>query len=180
MLLEATADGARFYPQLGFVTDATTRVFRLQGTHPKMLWPDAARPVRPEDIAEIAAFDAPIFGADRTRVIDGYLAMLPQRGIVTRDEENHVSGYLFAQARRLGPWAAHRTKDAETILHAALTLPFDQPPDVIMPGWNEGGMRLLESLGFVFERSMLHMRLGGDGPVGQRSQLYALASAGIG
>src|SRR5512146_2007429 len=141
---------------------------------------DDARRMRPQDIADIAAFDTPIFGADRTRVIDAYLAMLPQRAIVIRDEENQISGYLFAQARRLGPWAARRIEDAETMLRAALTLSFDQLPDVVVPGRNEAGMRLLEPFGFTSDRSMLHLRLGGAPPIGRRSQLYGLATPGIG
>ncbi len=180
MLLEATPDGARFYPQLGFVTDATTQVYRLLREQPSTGWFGRVRPMQPEDITAVAAFDTPIFGADRTRVLDAYLRRLPKRAFVALDENDHVSGYLFAQARRLGPWAARRIEDAETMLRAALTLRFDQPPDVVMPGSNAAGIRLLEGRGFAFERSMLHMRFGGDGPIGQRSLLYGLASPGIG
>ncbi len=180
MLLEATPDGARFYPEMGFVGDTTTRVYRLQTQERLMHWPEGAQLVRQEDIAEIAAFDAPIFGADRTRVFDAYRAMLPERALVIRDAEEQVSGYLFAQARRLGPWAARSIQDAETMLRAALTLKFDQAPDIVMPGSNEAGMALVESFGFAFERSMLHMRLGGIRPIGNRALLYALASPGIG
>jgi GNAT superfamily N-acetyltransferase len=179
MLLEATPAGARLYPKLGFVTDGTTRVYRLQGEDPTESWPDGVCPMRRADLPEIAAFDAPIFGDDRTRVIEAYLRVLPQRAFVVRDE-GRISGYLFAQARRLGPWAARGAADAEVLLQAAMTLSFEQPPAVVIPERNKSGTQLLEAFGFTLERSTLHMRLGGDAPIGQRSLLYALATSGIG
>ncbi len=179
MLLEATPAGARIYLKLGFVTDGTTLVYRLQGEDPSESWPEGASPMRPAEVPEIAAFDAPIFGDDRTRVIEAYLRVLPQRAFVVRNERQ-VSGYLFAQARRLGPWAARRAADAETLLRAAMTLSFEQPPAVVIPERNQSGTRLLEAFGFTLERSMLHMRLGGDAPLGKRALLYALATPGIG
>ncbi len=180
MLLEATPAGARIYPKMGFVRDGTTRVYRFEAEEPSESWPDAAFPIRPADIPEIGAFDATIFGDDRTRVISAYLKLLPQRAFVVRDEKSQVSGYVFAQARRLGPWAARRAEDAEILFRAALTLSFEQPPTVVMPALNRSGTQLLEAHGFTLERAMLHMRLGGNAPVGQRALLYALGTPGIG
>jgi ribosomal-protein-alanine N-acetyltransferase len=180
MLLEATPAGAHIYPKLGFGVDGTTHGYRLKTTAPRVPSPVAARPMQVEDIAEVAALDEPIFGDNRARVLKAYLELLPGRAFVVRAEQGQLSGYLFAHHHRLGPWAARRPQDAETLLLAALALPFEQGPTVVMPSSNISGTRLVERYRFTLERSMLHMRLGGDGPPGQRSSLYALATPGIG
>lgn len=180
MLLEATPAGVHIYPKLGFVVDGTTHVYRRETTTARIPSPAAASPMRVDDVADVAALDAPIFGDNRTRVLKAYLELLPGRAFVVRSEQGQLSGYLFAQERRLGPWAARHPQDAETLLRAALALPFEQAPVVVMPSSNISGTKLVERNGFALERSMLHMRLGGDSAPGQRSSLYALATPGIG
>ncbi len=180
MLLEATPAGARFYPKLGFVVDGTTLVFRPQMRAPSESVKGAASPMRADDIPEVAALDEPIFGDNRARVLKAYLELLPGRSFVVRSERDQISGYLFAQERRLGPWAARGPQDAQVLLRAALALPFEQAPKLVMPSSNTFGTKLVERYGFALERSMLHMRLGGDHPPGQLSSLYALATSGTG
>jgi predicted N-acetyltransferase YhbS len=180
MLLEATPAGARIYPKLGFVVDGTTHVYRLKTAATLAALPVAAMPMRSEDIAEVAALDEPIFGDNRARVLKAYWQLLPGRAFVVRDDQGQISGYLVAQKGRLGPWAARRSQDAKALLRAALSLPFEQAPLIVMPSINTCGTELVERCEFALERSMLHMRVGGDGPPGQRSSLYALATPGIG
>ncbi len=180
MLLEATPAGARIYPKMGFVVDGTTNVYRSNTAAPSAPAPVEATPMRNDDISKIVALDEPIFGDNRARVLEAYWELHPGRAFVVRSERGRVSGYLFAQHRRLGPWAALRLDDAESLLRAALSLSFDHAPSLVMPSMNIAGTQLVERSGFAIERSMPHMRLGGDSPPGQRSSLYALATPGIG
>jgi predicted N-acetyltransferase YhbS len=119
--LDASAAGQQLYPKLGFVTDEETHVFRLQHSIASRI-AGRVQVARVEDLEAIAAFDAPIFGARRAAVFQRYFAWLNDRLLFTRDETGQVSGYLFAQTRSLGPWAARHRENAAALLAAALSL----------------------------------------------------------
>jgi predicted N-acetyltransferase YhbS len=179
-LLDATEAGAPLYARLGFVEDGRTLLFvqagRLQLTDPM----ERVSLLRPEDIAAVAEFDAPIFGAERARVFRAYLSELRGRAFVVRGTTGRIAGYLFAQRRKLGPWAAHSTEDAAALLGAALSLSYEDPPNVSMPASNLAGTDLLLRSGFQQQRSLRHMRRGELQRPGRTDLLYGLASFAIG
>ena len=179
-LLDATEAGARLYARLGFVEDGRTHQFvqagRLQSVYPM----ERVSLLRPEDIAAVAEFDAPIFGAERARVFRAYLTELRDRAFVVRSTAGRIAGYLFAQRRKLGPWAAHSTEDAAALLGAALSLSYEDPPNVSLPASNLGGTDLLLRSGFQQQRSLRHMRRGELQRRGRSDLLYGLASFAIG
>ncbi len=92
--------------------------------------------LRPSELEALSAFDTPIFGAKRQKVFAALLQEIPDRAFIVRDETDQISGYLFAQARNLGPWAAKTPEVAETLLAAALSVPFNDTPQVLVPGSN--------------------------------------------
>jgi hypothetical protein len=132
------------------------------------------------DIPALTAFDTPIFGGERAAVFAAALAEAPERAFVARDSEGQISGYLFAQPQVLGPWAAHTPADAEALLAAALTLPFDGAIRTLTPGSNADAAKLLMRFGFSPRRILRRMRRGGATAVGRRSRLYGQASLAIG
>jgi hypothetical protein len=178
--LDASPAGAPLYHKLGFVEDDKTLVFSQDDctlrTAPG-LPPD---PLRSADIAALAVFDAPLFGAERAAVFGALLARAPDRAFVTRDSEGQISGYLFAQPQVLGPWAARTPSDAEALLAAALSLPFEGAPGAIVPSSNADATQLLMRYGFSPSRALRHMRRGGAGPIGCRAALYGQTSLAIG
>jgi GNAT superfamily N-acetyltransferase len=180
IVLDASAAGAPIYERLGFVDDEKTLVFVRDDCSALPDLSDRVVPFERDDIAAVAAFDAPIFGAARTAVFRHLLADLPGRAFVAREPGGQVAGYLFAQPKTIGPWAARTAADAERLLGAALRLGFEEGPRVLVPGSNVGAPRLLMRYGFSPQRTLRHMRLGGDGPFGQRAALYGLASFAIG
>lgn len=180
VLLDASVKGAPLYEQLGFVVDERSVVYAQDDC--ARLPPEPARVslLAAADLPAVAAFDAPIFGAERAAVLERLRAELPDRALLARDEHGQVTGYLFAQPAQLGPWAAHTPGDAEQLLGAALRLPFASGPAALVPSSNPDAAALLLRYGFSPQRSLRHMRLGGSGPVGARERLYGLASFAIG
>jgi ribosomal protein S18 acetylase RimI-like enzyme len=153
-MLDASAAGAHVYPHLGFVTDDTVAVWRLEEgvarDRPFMAAEQGrARPFAPPDqeehggqrndgagrvrvrvltvadLDEVCAFDAPRFGADRRPLLALALTIWPGRAFVARDAADGVAGFLVAQELNLGPWMASTPEAARALLGAALTLRFD-------------------------------------------------------
>jgi GNAT superfamily N-acetyltransferase len=178
--LDASPAGAPLYEQLGFVDDERTVSFMQDDC---ARWPPISERVshlQASDISAVAAFDTPIFGANRAAVFEILLSEAPERAFVARDVAGQICGYLFAQLATLGPWAARTVGDAEALLGAALQLTYQAGPYVLAPSSNANAGSLLLRYGFSPNRSLRHMRLGGEGPIGQRALLYGLASFAIG
>jgi hypothetical protein len=111
-LLNATESGARLYTLVGFVEDSKQLVFQRDRKTPYPASPSEVRTLCKEDLSALAAFDAPIFGANRLCVFAAYLSSLPDRAFVTHNEADQITGYLFVQPAVLGPWAASTPKAA--------------------------------------------------------------------
>jgi GNAT superfamily N-acetyltransferase len=178
--LDASAAGQHLYPKMGFVTDEETYVFKPQHSIASARVSGRVQVARAEDLEAIAEFDAPIFGARRAVVFQRYFAWLNDRVLVTRNETGQVSGYLFAQTRSLGPWAARRPEDAAALLSTALALSYETPPVARVPSSNSDAIELLQDNGFQQIETLEHMRRGGGKTPGHRELLYALASFAIG
>jgi hypothetical protein len=99
---------------------------------------------------------------------------------VRRDATGGITGYLFAQPRAIGPWAARTAGAAEALLQAALALPYADAPTVTFPSSNAVALGLLRHYGFAPQRDLSHMRRGGGGVPGTPSMLYGRASFTIG
>lgn len=190
-LLDASEAGAPLYRRLGFVEDDTVAgLCRAEDAPPfdapsfdapgGAVPPLAVAPLRAEDIPAVVAFDAPRFGADRGAVLRSYLASAAGRAFVARDGAGRIAGFLFAQAQTLGPWAAATPAAAERLLARALALPFDAPPQVLVPRANGHAFALLERAGFAEQRSLRHMRRGGAPQPSRRRHIYGQASFALG
>jgi hypothetical protein len=180
LLLDASEAGAPLYHKLGFVEDEKTLGFVLDDCSLPLEPSERISPLRSENIPALAAFDEPIFGASRPAVFAMLLDESPGRAFVARDADGQISGYLFAQAQTLGPWAARTPADAEALLVAALRLPFEGAPGALIPGSNADAAQLLLRYGFSPRRSLRRMRLGGDVHPGRRALLYGQTSLAIG
>jgi ribosomal protein S18 acetylase RimI-like enzyme len=180
VMLDASPAGAPLYEKLGFADDDHTVSFVRDKPAPLPPHAPAVRRLAPEDLPAVAAFDAPIFGADRSAVLKLLLNEIPQRAFVLHDPGGAVSGYLFAQDDKLGPWAAATPTAAEALLGAALTLDYAAGPYVLATSSNTQAAALLRRYGFSATRALRHMRLGGEQPPGQLACMYGRASFAIG
>ncbi len=178
ILLDATEAGAPLYEQFGFLGEDEARLFRAS-----VLTAGASSDVeraQPADLEAVRTFDAPIFGADRLRVLRALLEEFPERFLVTRARSGDITGFIVAQPRRLGPWVARDAETAERLLRAALALPLAGPPTVIAPSANSDAQALLTRCGFNIASSTRHMRRGILPRPRKRSQIYGQESFAIG
>jgi hypothetical protein len=96
---------------------------------------------------------------------------LPQRAWLTRDDANRITGYCFAQAQRIGPWAATQASDAERLLLAALSATYGDAPAVTMPQQNTSALSLMAQHDFHYVQAAQHMRRGGARHPSQRTRI---------
>jgi GNAT superfamily N-acetyltransferase len=186
ILLDASAAGTPLYEHLGFVTDDRVTLLRCDSINalafppPPPHYRELISEMKESDFAAVIAYDWPRFGAERPAMLASYLADYPHRAFVARNRDGKVSGFLFAQERRIGPWVAETYDDAERLLLHALTLPFEgNAPAAIIPVCNRDAERLLTRYGFRPLRTLRHMRLG-ELVRRERTKIYGQASFALG
>ncbi|MDR7534157.1 MAG: GNAT family N-acetyltransferase, partial [Armatimonadota bacterium] len=196
--VDASDAGAALCRRVGFVEVDLTDVWEHAGGTP---WGGAALPAAPPqppraqargapearvrslragDLDALAAADARVFGGDRRAVLQELLDAHPGRALAVDGPRGALAGYLIAQARRLGPWAAASPADAGALLVAASALGFESGPVTLTPRANAAAAVLLERAGFRRVRSTHYMVLGTRRPPGQRTRIYGAASAALG
>jgi GNAT superfamily N-acetyltransferase len=178
--LDATEEGLPIYARNGF--QVVDRAAMLQRSHHARFLnpPGRIQRLTEADSEELAAFDTPLFGADRTQLFRALLEDFPDRAFASYDDARRMTGFLFAQHRRLGPWVARNPVDARSLLEAAMTLTFQGPPVAVAPRCNAAAFRLLEELGFIWKRESVHMHRGAVTVPGDRTTIYGLTSFAIG
>ena len=178
--LDASNMGRPLYDKLGFVPYDETLMFQRSGNFAMPDQPSNIQSISNQDLDELVQWDSLFFGADRRKVFQALLAFFPERAFMLRDETGQVAGYLFAQKNRIGPWVMRQPHGAETLLKAALTLPYEGTVSVAVPAVNQDAVELLPRYGFKQLRANRHMGRGPGGVPGQRSQIYAQTSLAAG
>lgn len=180
VLLDATEEGAPLYASCGFVEMDRALLFRSEAAAASPVPPASAGTLAKEAVDPVVQFDARAFGAERPAVLRALLAEFPGRAFVCSDADGAVTGYLVAQARRLGPWVARGPAEAEALLQAALCRAFSSPPTVIVPEANAEGSALLSRQGFTLVRTCRHMCRGRAPSRRRRELIYGQESFAIG
>lgn len=178
--LDASNAGFPLYLRFGFEVLDPALLFTSADYSPSSNYPQRVHPLKFQDIQALADFDTPIFGADRASLFQALLADFPNRGFAVYDESGGMTGYLFAQTRRIGPWAARSAGDAEALLQAALTLTYKGVPLAIAPKTNAAASTLLERYGFRHELTNRHMQRGRSTIPGRRAAIYGQTSFAVG
>jgi hypothetical protein len=178
-LLDASPAGERLYEKLGFADDDKVVQYGQDDCAARPQRSERVVTLRQPDLAALAAFDAPLFGAERAAVLSAFLGDFPDRAFVIHDEAGAPAGYLFAQPQTIGPWAARGPTEAEALLAAALALDFEAAPRVLAPGANAQAAGLLLRYGFSPQRALRHMRLGRS-VAARRDLIYGQSSYAIG
>jgi len=180
VLLDASERGQPLYEKLGFRAYEQVFVFQCRKALPISRASRQVNPINTSNLAALAEIDTEIFGENRRKVLQALLETNPGRGLMHRDEQGQIKGYLFAQGKRIGPWAMNGRTGAEPLLRAALSLPFSEPVSVVVPGVNQDSMALLERFGFEIIRVNRRMALGSGMPVGQRNKIFGQTSLSLG
>ena len=180
ILLDASDKGQPMYRKLGFLAHDQTHVFEHHGLLPPFAPEPHVQCITIQDLDDLHSCDGDIFGADRGKVLRALFDAFPERAFVLRDNQGSVTGFVFAQWNRIGPWVAQGLQDAETLLRAALSLTYDGAVSVIAPELNHESTALLKRYGFDIVRTNCHMRRGESAPLLDRSKVYGLASLAVG
>jgi len=178
--LDASDAGFPLYLRFGFEVLDQALMFQPADYLPSSNFPQQVQPLRLPDIQALADFDTPIFGANRAGLFHALLTDFPERGFAVYDASGDMAGYLFAQTRRLGPWAARSLRAAESLLQAALTLTYKGVPLAIAPETNTAASDLLGRYGFNHVLTNRHMQRGLLAMPGLRAAIYGQTSFAIG
>ena len=179
--LDASPRGQPVYETLGFVVCDQVNIFQRQVGQPISQPPSGIQHLSHQNLDLITATDKQTFGTDRSRLFQVLLSAYPQRGFFLKDKQGYINGYLIAQEKNIGPWVSQTKADAELLLKAALSLPFDNGTiSVIVPGKNSDATALLKNFGFERVRALQHMVQGSKTPAGQRQNVYGQASPSLG
>lgn len=175
VLVDTAPASVPLYRKLGFVGNDDVWMFRNDLVLASNL-SSRAQLMRVEDIAALAAFDEPLFGARRGTLFEEVFGECAGNAFVTRDGNGQIGGYLFAQAKVIGPWAAGTEADAEALLSAGLACYAGRAAQVIVPAANHTSRPLLQRYGFRPQFALRHMRRGGAAHPGDRTRLYGQTS----
>ena len=178
--LDASSAGQPLYEKLGFIPLDEVYVFQQRADLLDCQHPRGIHLITTQVLDLVAASDIQAFGADRRRLLQALLEAYPMRAFRTMNEQGQVSGYLIAQAKRIGPWIMNESTDAERLLLAALSLPFDGKVSVITPANNREAVSLLKRYGFQIVRVNRHMAYGPGAFNGQREKVYGQTSLSFG
>jgi predicted N-acetyltransferase YhbS len=118
-LLDATAAGAPLYRRLGFEVVDGVEVYQQQAPVARHLSRESVQRFENVDLTTVASFDQGFFAGNREHIFQALLNDLNGRAFLTREASGEVSGYVFAQEDRIGPWAATSPESAEALLAAA-------------------------------------------------------------
>jgi len=178
--LDASEMGRPLYDKLGFLPYDETLIFEHHGDPARLERPSNIQSITMRELDELVEWDSTIFGANRYKVFQALLAFFPGRGLMLRDETGQVAGYLFSQGNRIGPWVMRQNKNAETLLQAALALPYNGTVSLAVPEMNQPAIKLLQRYGFEKVRANHHMGRGQGEPAFQRQNIYAQTSLALG
>lgn len=177
--LDASEAGQPMYEKLGFVSQERVFILQRQVVFPILEIPQQVESIQRSDLDTLVETDAKIFGADRSRVFSALLQVYPERAFFSHDAYGRMTGYLFMQEKRIGPWVMLEPDDEEALLHAALSLDFSEISAVV-PENNQRALELLWSHDFEIVRMNRHMSRGLATAISQRDKVYAQTSLSLG
>jgi hypothetical protein len=131
------------------------------------------------DLGEVAAYDASVFGADRSALLQVLVREYPGRSAFVRSADGAVVGLVVAQHAVIGPFAAEDSDTLGALLAFAAGLPWDSGARICVPP-ESAHLPALGELGCHTVRELRHMRRGIDVLPGRSDRYAGRISLGIG
>lgn len=178
--LDASKAGQPMYEKLGFVAQKRVFVLQCRTGLPVIEFPCHIELIRHSDFVQLTELDTKIFGADRRRVFSALLQAYPNRAFVSKDVHGRMTGYLFMQARRIGPWVMLEPDDDEAMLQVVLSLNLKGIITTVVPETNQRALEVFQCYGFEIVRTNRHMTRGLTVAIGERDKIYAQTSLSLG
>lgn len=177
ILLDASPFGAPLYERLGFVDVDASVVLEAKAPVEAPPVPGLA-PMAEADLPDVAAYDAAVFGADRTTGLRELFREYPD-GVVCR-RDGRVAGYGLRHPDRIGPVLAEDQETAAALVAALSVLAPAGPMTITVPSSHAAMLDHLRRRGVPELRRLRHMRRGGDRHPSDRGRIAAMASFHLG
>ena len=132
-----------------------------------------------DDIANVAQFDTPHFGANRLPVLQSLYKGHPQLCFVAKDR-GKIVGYLMARQMQngfwIGPWVCLNSQTARHLFNTLIRTIEEEDFElrVGLPVLNTSGRGLMEKLGFQLVSKSIHMVQGNKGNQGAITNVYGI------
>ena len=181
--LDATPAGKPLYDTLGFVDEYP--LCRWKGTgSAQAASGDGLRDLGPGDLEALRAFDSPVFGVDRQRVLARLLAEPTIRVAGCFSATGDLQGYAAVRpgqnACYLGPWIAVDAEVAERLWRWGLNALAGRPVYVDTLGPNPTAAEFVAASGFAVQREFMRMYRGQNRCPGQPERQYGIFGPEIG
>jgi predicted N-acetyltransferase YhbS len=179
--LDSTPEGQPLYARLGFVDAFELARWRgAVGDITPANGESQIRPITPNDVTALAAYDAQLFGTDRVHILRALYGGHPVRCFLA-ERHGRIVGYALsrpgARAWHLGPLAADDPQTAERLARTALP-PGEGVMDVVLP--NADAVVLARTLGLGQVRRFIRMTRGAPAPTVDIGRLYTSAGPELG
>jgi GNAT superfamily N-acetyltransferase len=182
-VLDATPAGAKVYAPLGFM--AAWRFARFASERRVARLPRVSAKVEPITDAvwpALCAYDATVFGTDRSRVLARLRGRLPPADLVAWRGDRIVGMLLGRDGRtasQLGPLIAEDDDAATSLLARALSA-IDGTVYVDIADAKPGVRAFLQAAGFALQRPFTRMLLGRDRSFDDTARTYAVTGPEFG
>ncbi len=178
--LDGDPPGIPLYRSLGFVDEWESLRFRSGALRPPR--EVVVEPLSRRDLDAVAAFDRPVFGDDRGRLLARLLEVSVSAFKVQRAGD--VRGFLFVTrsslGQRIGPCVAIDRPSAEALLSAAVAGAEGEVLTVGVPAPNSDSRRMFESFGFEPTPSSRRMVRGPARSFGRPDRIFAIVNGAVG
>ena len=181
--LDATPAGRAVYLKLGFVDEWP--LLRMDTVARPVLAPPgvSVREIADADLTAVLAWDAEVFGADRSAILRRYRELDPRSAFVA-ERGSTLAGYAFGRHgfrwEQAGPIVAHDRDAAQALLAAALTRHAGKPllvdTRLADPAW----VAWLRAIGFAEQRPYTRMFKGSNRHPGRPDRQYAILGPELG
>jgi GNAT superfamily N-acetyltransferase len=181
--LDATPEGRQVYLHLGFKD-----VYRLTRLFAEKPQPTAfgrgvdMRPMRADDLATVAAYDRPAFGAGRERILADLQRRLPACAFVA-ETGGGVRGFIVGRdgrtCRQLGPVVAEDAATATALLMTALAN-IPGPVCIDVADRHTSLIGSLEAAGFSPILPFIRMIHGRSEPYDDPARIFAIGGPELG
>lgn len=191
--LDATPDGEKVYAKLGFepeyrlqrmtVTALPADVVSRGESVAGLAEDEEVRLLEEADMAQVFALDEPVFGANRSVVLQALRRAAPQVAYGLWREGAlvaYVLGRPGANFFQLGPMVADACDDARTVATAAMQTLVGRPVVMDVPEAQEALRAWLFACGFADQRPFLRMFYGQNDAPGEPNRVWAIAGPELG
>ncbi|MDG2255873.1 MAG: GNAT family N-acetyltransferase [Opitutaceae bacterium] len=188
-MLDATDLGFNVYSKFGFSgKNRIARLYRESETESSAPISSSAdglllKPMRAEDIDQVANLDLRVIGIDRENVLADFYRRESEAAWVARDVSGSLRGFVLGRdgriATQIGPIVAETRTVAEALLRHSLSQ-IASPVFVDAPMVNTKWVETLKHFGFAPQREFLRMGIDGTALATDWSRTYAICGPDLG